>query len=320
MLTQVLLLLAALADGAAPPTEFRILAKGRNETSKGVLVFDDVAAEAVMAAFKAHGSELMIDYEHKSILTAGAPVDGGKAAAWFKPAVRNGELWATEVQWTDAGKAALLAREYRYFSPAVLHDAKGVVRKLVNVALTNLPATKQLRALVASDVAPSNTKGNNMDPTEAELALFSALGDPKLSLAAALGRIQALTEEAAKVKTLSDENIALKLEISTTKVDKLLAAAKDAGKVSEAELPKLREQGIKDTAWLEGYLSIKTPAKVAEPEHKEPKEGELDDNKLTATEAKFCRIYGLTAEDFLKEKQRLATLDARDKSLTEELN
>lgn len=319
MLTQVLLLLS-LGDSPEPPTEFRILGKGANRTTKGTVLFDDVAAKSVLELYSEHGADLMIDYEHKSILTAGAPVDGGKAAGWFKPAVRNGELWATDVQWTDGAKAALKAREYRYFSPAILHDAKGVARKLVNVALTNLPATKQLRALVASDVTPSNKEGNNMEPTEAELALFSALGDPKLSLAAALGAITALKEDAAKVKTLSDENAALRLEISTTKVDKLLAAGKDAGKVSEAELPKLREQGIKDPAWLEGYLSVKAPAPVAKPEHKEPKEVPAGgDGKLSATEQKVIRLYGCTPEEFIKERDRLATLDARDKAQNEEV-
>jgi phage I-like protein len=311
MLTQVLLLLA-LGDSADPPTEFRILAKGRNETTKGVIVFDDAAARAVMEAYKAHGADLMIDYEHKSILTAGAPADGGKAAGWFKPAVRNGELWATEVQWTGPGAAALSSREYRYFSPAVLHDAKGHVRKLVNVALTNLPATKQLRALVASDVTPSLTKGNpNMEPTETELTLLAALNESK-SLSAALGVITALKEEAAKVVTLSAENKKLQLELDTLKVTKLLNEAKEKGKVSEAEMPKLLEQGIKDYAWLEGYLPTKTASAITK-EHKEPEVKEAGSGDLTATELKVIKLYGCTAEEFKKQKERLALLDAAER-------
>jgi phage I-like protein len=320
MLTQVLLLLA-LGDSPEPPTSFRILKAGANVTNKGTVVFDAEAAKLVAAAHAEHGADLFVDYEHKSILKQGAPVDGGKAAAWFKPVVRNGELWAEDVSWTDAAKAALKAREYRYFSPAVLHDSRGRVHKLVNVALTNLPATKQIRALVA-DETPSQHKGNpTMDPTETELALFTALGDPKLSLAAALGSIQALKEEAAKVKTLSDELATLKLEVTGTKVDKLLAAAKDAGKVSEAELPKLREQGIKDLAWLEGYLPLKTASAITK-EHKEPpakEEGGTGDGKLTATELKVIRLYGCTPDEFIKQKQRLALLDAAERGEEEEV-
>lgn len=317
MLTQVMLLLA-LGDSPEPPTEFRILGKGANKTSKGTVVFDDTASKLVLSAFADHGADLMVDYEHKSILKLGAPVDGGKAAGWFKPAVKNGELWATDVQWTDAAKAALKAREYRYFSPALLHDASGRVHKLVNVALTNLPATKGLRALVADETPSTKERNPTMEPTETELALFAALNESK-SLSAALGVITALKEEAAKVVALSAANKKLETELNTLKVTALLNAAKDEGRVSEAEMPKLLEQGIKDVAWLEGYLPTKTASPVAKPEHKEPKGG-AGDGKLTATEQKFCRLYGITPEDFTKEKLRLAELDAADEARNAEMN
>src|SRR5688572_17610368 len=110
-------------EGNEPPTEFRILSKGENSSLKGPVVFDDQSAKLVPAAFANHGTDLFIDYEHKSVLPTPA-VDGGKAAAWFKPEVRNGELWASEVKWTPTAEDAIRNREYRYFSPFVLHDAK----------------------------------------------------------------------------------------------------------------------------------------------------------------------------------------------------
>jgi phage I-like protein len=298
--TQILLALAANADGEAPP-EFRILSKGENKTKKGTVHFDAESEKHVLTAYSDHGADLMIDYEHKSILTAGAPVDGGKAAGWFKPAVRNGELWATEVQWTDAAKAALKSREYRYFSPALMHDEKGRVHRLVNVALTNLPATQGLRALVASDTVPSKDD-QNMDK-DTEVALFAALSADSLS--AALGTITALQEEAGKVKTLSAELATLKLDVATRDVDKLLSEAKDAGKVSEAELPALREQGIKDVKWLSGYLAIKTPAPAATKEVKAPKTPIA--GEVTDVDKAVCRLFAVKPADFAKTRALLAS-------------
>jgi phage I-like protein len=136
--------------GTDPPAEFRIFSAGRTETAYGPCLFDEVSAALVMQAFAQHGADLFIDYEHKS-LDPTAPPGAGKAAAWFRPEVRDGELWATHVEWTPDADAQLRNREWRYFSPAVLVDSEaGRVVHLINVALTNLPATRQMVPLIAS--------------------------------------------------------------------------------------------------------------------------------------------------------------------------
>lgn len=294
-------LVLALGDSPEPPTEFRILSKGQNRTKKGTIVFDDKSERAVLGEYAAHGTDLMIDWEHKSILTAGTPVDGGKAAGWFKPAVRNGELWASEVQWTPAAKSALQNREYRYFSPVVFHDKDGRVLRLVNVALTNLPATQGLRALVASD-APVPSKETIME-NETEVALLSALSADSLS--AALGTITALKEEAGKVKMLGDELTLVRLELATRDVSRLLADAKQAGKLTDAELPVLLEQGIKDVKWLSSYLAVKTASPVATPEAKEPKQGE-EALTLSDVDQTMVRLFNVKPESFAQTRKLAA--------------
>lgn len=139
------------SDAPAPPTEFRIFTAGKVETTKGTFLFDVQAAAAVMADYEAHGIELMIDYDHASL--AGLvldPAQAGKAAGWFTPEVRAGELWATNVRWTPAAAHALSNIEWRYMSPAFDVDESGRIVALCNVALTNLPATHNLDALVAA--------------------------------------------------------------------------------------------------------------------------------------------------------------------------
>ena len=137
--------------GDTPPTEFRIFASGPIDTTKGSFTFDEASAAAVMADYTAHGIDLMIDYDHASL--SPMPVDpalSARAAGWFKLAVRNGELWAVDVRWTDPAKAALTAKEWRFMSPAFTTDDAGRVTSLLNVALTNMPATRQLDPLMAA--------------------------------------------------------------------------------------------------------------------------------------------------------------------------
>jgi phage I-like protein len=133
-----------------PPKEFKIFSAGKVETTKGTFTFDDVAAKSVMAEYAKHGTDLMIDYDHASLADAAIdPALAGKAAGWFDLELRNGELWAVNVRWTPAAEAALRAKEWRYTSPAFALD-KGRVTRLLNVAITNLPATRRLDPLMAA--------------------------------------------------------------------------------------------------------------------------------------------------------------------------
>lgn len=114
-------------------------------------MFDAAAAKSVMAEYAKHGADLMIDYDHASL--ADAAIDSalaGRAAGWFDLELRNGELWAVNVRWTPAADAALRAKEWRYTSPAFAIDNKGRVTRLLNVAITNLPATRRLDPLMAA--------------------------------------------------------------------------------------------------------------------------------------------------------------------------
>ena len=150
------------AEGSArvAPSEFRLFRAGVNSTAKGDIVFDAESAASVMAAYTARQTPLMGDYEHMSL--AQPPVKAPASITNFVPEVRmdstgQPELWATQVQWTDTAREHLSAGEYRLYSPAFMPDGEGVrVAYLINVALTNLPATYGLEPLVAASSATSN--------------------------------------------------------------------------------------------------------------------------------------------------------------------
>jgi phage I-like protein len=140
--------------GDTPPTEFRIFTAGINESQKGSVLFDDLAAKLVMASYKRWGIDLAIDLEHGMVDVAPGAADptARDARGWCKLEVRNGELWAVDVKWTPDGIKRLTNKTQRYISPCFDRDVKTKrVVEMFNIALTAIPATNQAPALVAAN-------------------------------------------------------------------------------------------------------------------------------------------------------------------------
>jgi len=106
-----------------------------------------------MAAATEHGVDCMLDLEHLSLDQESNAYDPD-ARAWFQLEVRNGELWAVNVRWTDDGARRLREKTQRYISPAFSIDDEGRVTEIVNVALVAMPATHGTPALVAANRRP----------------------------------------------------------------------------------------------------------------------------------------------------------------------
>jgi len=144
--------LSIIAVGDTPPTEFRIFAAGENTTSKGRYVFDDEAARAVMSAYQKHGIDVMIDLEHLSVVDPDSSISfDPDARGWCRLELREGELWAVDVKWTADGAARLTEKRQRYISPVFGYDkTTRRILDVLNIAITALPATDNLEALVAA--------------------------------------------------------------------------------------------------------------------------------------------------------------------------
>jgi phage I-like protein len=165
---------SAMAFGAADPlpTEFRIFAAGMNTTRQGDFLFDEVAASVVMEAYERHGTDLMIDLEHLSLDEESRAYDPD-ARGWCKLEVRNGELWAVAVTWTPDGESRLREKRQRYVSPVFAFNEKSRrVGRVLNIAITALPATDHLEPLVAANLLGGE---NTMSP-EQLAAIAEALG------------------------------------------------------------------------------------------------------------------------------------------------
>lgn len=299
-----------LKAGAEPPSEFRIFAAGLVETTKGLFQFTASSCASVMAAAAAWDNDYPIDYEHASLMAAFSsdPAEAGKAAGWFKPEVRGGELWATSVSWTPKAAEKLKAREFRYMSPTFAKADDGTITELLNVALTNLPATHNLEPLVASRVEPSHTSHQEKTMKQLLISLGLAETASEADALTALGRFQAIValtgkttaDEAAGVITAWKAGAEKAVELSTKleaaekaaaakELEDLIATGKAAGKLTPALEPWARTAGL---ASLKSFLAAAAPV-VSTTQHQEPDNGSGGAIQLTREEADVARLMGL---------------------------
>lgn len=148
----------------APPTELLIFPYGEIDTEKGVFLFDKESAKSCMEDYERHGVDLPFDYEHKQIATDSRAGDG-IAAGWFSLAVRDDGLWAVGIKWTARAAREIAEAEWRYTSPAFdVDEETNRITRICNIALTNLPATHRIPALVAASKAlDCGAKGKIME-------------------------------------------------------------------------------------------------------------------------------------------------------------
>lgn len=192
------------ADGL--PVAFRLFKQGENDTTKGVFLFDAKAAELVMSAAKEHGVDYAIDLEHLALDQESRAFDPD-ARGWFQLALRNGDLWAINVRWTNDGARRLSEKTQRFISPAFCVDDENRVTEIVNIALCAMPATHQAPALVAANRRPMS---KTLKDRKAELAARLSIAKQKIAKladgeggdAAPSGKFAAVQSAASKAAEL----------------------------------------------------------------------------------------------------------------------
>lgn len=169
-----------------PRKEFRIFKVGRNETDHGAIFYTTIVGRKLV---KALGSrELMIDLEHLS-LKPDSPNYDPDARGWARLTVRRDGLYATSVRWTADGTKRIKDKTQRFISPAFFTDSKGVVTRMLNAALTALPAMHDQEALIAASAAESTKR---MDPELLEMLGLAADATPEAVMAALTALLDAV--------------------------------------------------------------------------------------------------------------------------------
>lgn len=142
----------------AVPAELVVWPAGWIETTKyEPFLMDEQGAREVIAAFGALGVDLPVDYHHASIdptqrLDGAAPAAGWITALRWDPA----RGLVASVNWTERAAGYIANREYRYHSPVgIVRNSDKRFIELVNVSLTNEPATINPKAIAAGRYAAS---------------------------------------------------------------------------------------------------------------------------------------------------------------------
>lgn len=236
--------LALTADEGKAPREFRILACGLTPNRNGApIYFDSEVGQAVMSDWAADGRPLAIDYEHAHIPRTGAPPSEKRAAGWFRPEVRDGELWATDVDWTPRGREAVESKEFRFTSLWGDGERDGERVRLVrlrNVALTNTPAVIGSVPLVQSEGPGDGTM------PEAKSTVVVALGCS--DEADAVAKVHGLTLVMGEVEAVTGKVVASEA-VGALRALKLKADRADALGVELSEL-KARGEAEKREALI----------------------------------------------------------------------
>lgn len=137
-----------LPDGAFAARDGRPASMTEGKVTQWLLTAD--IAAAIIAAWTARETPLVIDYEHQSLhaRTNGEPAP---AAGWITALtyVPGRGLFAA-VSWTTRATAYIEADEYRFISPVFTFDREtGAVLALQSAALTNTPALDGLAPVAA---------------------------------------------------------------------------------------------------------------------------------------------------------------------------
>ena len=219
---------------ADAPGEFQLLPDGKIDIRGEAPAFlDQEAATSILKDMEARGNEIVIDYEHQTLLNVEAP-----AAGWIKKILYKGKegLWVA-VEWTEKAKQYIKNKEYKYFSPVMWVTAKD--RKVIgieNVALTNYPKINNLKPIIAK-LMITTKDCSHMNPDDTFVGGFDGCvehmmqceghdEDSARKICATIGR------QAGKIPAKNGKEAKIMLE----KLKKLLGLAADAAeeKVSEA--------------------------------------------------------------------------------------
>lgn len=269
---------SALPGSEAVPSEILIAPWGQVCSASGEFVMDEEAARLVIAAFRAHGTDVPIDYEHQSLGGAYASPSGqAPAAGWIRELravapTNTGEVNKTEplpaglwgrVEWTEAAHEKLAAREYRYLSPVVLvrkRDRRVV--ELHSAALTNKPAIAGMKPIVnrlaaAGEPEVFQSSRETSCTTEAPKLDDNADAGPGLAEAVEVLRLRVGLEPdatAASVIVAAAERLELlEREACEQAAEQKVTAAMRAGKLTPAMRSWAKTLALKDAEAFESW-------------------------------------------------------------------
>lgn len=298
------------------PERVDLLPAGERITGRDGRSWNNPNPGAVVERVNGSGIDLVLDFEHASELKAphGEPAP---AAAWLHDlrVEADGRITAGIKDWTPAGEAAVLNREYRYISPAV-HYNRGTmdIVGIGSAGLTNKPnlplaalnheqqedtmLKKILAKLGLAEDATEETALNAIGilQTDLQTALNSARTPPLDKFVPRADYETALNRAAtAEAKITQGEKDRLEGEIETT-INQALTEGKIAPASKEFYTATCRTEG-----GLEQFKKFVASApKIVADSVLDGKHPEDAATALNADQTKIMTMFGNSAEDLAK--------------------
>ena len=151
------------------PEEIKILPLGKVSSRKGTFLVDDKSVDMILKDFRGRKLDLVVDYEHQTLMNIQAPAGG-----WIKDLYRGPDAIVAKVEWTPKAQEYLKNREYRYLSPVIKVQKDGRVSSIQSVALTNTPAIDGMFAM-CKDGEYMDDIGEMKGENEMELKKLAAI-------------------------------------------------------------------------------------------------------------------------------------------------
>jgi len=210
------------ADGTVPEW-LELLPAGDLVAGRDGRTWRNPDPDSVVQQTLALGRDTPLDWEHATELKA-PKGERAPAAAWITELqVRNGAIWG-RVAWTDAGRASVANREYRYISPVFhYHRETLVIQRITSAGLTNSP-NLYITALNQSGTGPEEEL-----PVKLSAALIAALalkeGATDDDAVAAINQMKADKTAAEQAKTKAEGDLEAALNRATPGLDQFVPRA-----------------------------------------------------------------------------------------------
>lgn len=272
------------------PEEIKILPLGMVNSKKGKFLVDDVSADMILREFKDRKLDLVVDYEHQTMLNVQAPAGG-----WIRELYKGEDAIIAKVEWTEQAAKYLKNREYRYLSPVVRIRNDGRAVAIHSVALTNVPAIDGMFAMCSNDAELDDFYETKKEEGSMDLK----------ELAKILGLPEDATEEQVRSALMETKVKKEEVKEDGTPVEEVVANSTILGLLGLPEGAKTEEVTAKIMSLKAGDADLAQRVRDLEGQIKGKAADEavataLKDGKISSVQKEWARSYALKDPDGFK--------------------
>ncbi|NKB37868.1 MAG: hypothetical protein GKR93_11990 [Gammaproteobacteria bacterium] len=189
-------------------------------------------AKRVIDKVSARDNDLVIDYEHQTLLSAENGKPAPAAGWWHDMEYIDGEgLFATTVDWTEDASTMIAKKQYKYISLVFPYDEEGRPTDIYHAGLTNFPAIDGMEEVTLM-AAKRFQHDDSTEDDSMNKELLKLLGlNEDATADDAIAALKAITG----LNVVLLEGVGLKVEATEEEAQTAIAALKAS--IDTAEIP-----------------------------------------------------------------------------------